>query len=131
MFGGKMNALHTAAWEGDEPAIPRLLSEGFLIDEQDDRRYSPLMYAAEAGHAGAARLLLELGANPDVHADYNTHSTPLSLAAWRGHFSVVKLLIAHGARPEIHAGPWQARAECYARSAGHHHISEFLEYQCK
>jgi ankyrin repeat protein len=126
-----MNVLHTAAWEGDEPVIQRLVSEGFLIDEQDDRRYSPLMYAAEAGHTGAARLLLELGADPDVHADYDTHSTPLSLAAWRGHFSVVKLLIAHGARPEIHAGPWQARAECYARSAGHHHISEFLEHQCK
>ena len=124
-----MKPLHTAGWEGDVLTLNRLIAEGFPIDEQDDQRYSPLMYAAEAGHVEGVRLLLELGADPDVHEDYDTHSTPLSLAAWRGHFSVVKLLIAHGARPDIHAGPFQVRAECYARSAGHHHISEYLEYQ--
>ena len=64
-----------------------------------------------------------------MHTSYDTFHTPLSLAAYLGHFDVVKTLIAHGADPSVYAGPWQARAECYARQAGHHHISEFLEYQ--
>src|SRR4051812_27999334 len=55
----------------------------------------PLMAAAEGGHAGACRLLLEAGARINVR---NVNgSTPLMHAAAPGHLDVVRLLLEAGA----------------------------------
>ena len=125
-----MKPLANAAWQGCDSTIRRLVTEGFSVYEQDGDGYTALMYASQAGHLQCVRLLLELGSDPDVHRSYDTFHTPLSLASYLGFFEIVKVLISRGANPAIYAGPWQVRAECYARHEEHHHISEFLQYQC-
>lgn len=105
-----------------------LILSGESVDGQDAGRWTPLMYACRQGAYEIARQLLDSGANPDVHGDYDLWPTPLCIAAERGDFDLVRLLIAHGANPNIYAGPSYVRAEAYARWNKHHHLSEFLLY---
>ena len=52
---------------------------------------SVLHYAANAGHLGVARILLEAGA--DVNIEDREDSSPLHLAAAKGHKAVVACLL--------------------------------------
>ena len=73
-----MTELHAAVKRGDLPAMRRLLeSDPGLANARSDsdaRGTFPLHVAAEAGQAGAARLLLEYGADvsaQDLENDAN------------------------------------------------------------
>ena len=55
---------------------------------------SPLFVAAETGHLGTARLLVENGAN--VNFSMNG-TTPLHVACWTGHLATARLLLESGA----------------------------------
>ncbi|TVU44873.1 hypothetical protein EJB05_04335 [Eragrostis curvula] len=54
--------LCSAAKSGDEEAVVRLLAAGADATHFDSAGLTPLMHAAEGGHAAVARLLLEAGA---------------------------------------------------------------------
>ena len=61
-------------------------------DTSDKYDRTPLLWAAQNGHEGIAKLLLERkDVNPDTPNKYDR--TPLSLAAGNGHEGVVKLLL--------------------------------------
>ena len=87
---------------GDLPAMRRLLEGNPALanarSETDPRGTFPLHVAAEAGQAGAARLLLEYGA--DVAArDLENDAIPLGWAAFFGRPDVVEILLNAGSEP--------------------------------
>ena len=58
--------LWQAVEDGDEVCVRRLLAEGAVDVEEKFRGWSPLMKAAEEGHVGIAKLLLEKRADLSV-----------------------------------------------------------------
>ena len=87
---------------GDLPAMRRLLERNPALanarSETDARGTFPLHVAAEAGQAGAARLLLEY--NADVAArDLENDAIPLGWAAFFGRPDVVEILLNAGSEP--------------------------------
>ncbi len=94
--------LHAAVKRGDLPAMRRLLERNPALanarSETDARGTFPLHVAAEAGQAGAARLLLEYGA--DVAArDLENDAIALGWAAFFGRPEVVEILLNAGSEP--------------------------------
>ena len=59
-------ALLRAARNGDPDAAAVALREGADIETRDANRRTPLLLAATADHAAVARLLVDLGADPDA-----------------------------------------------------------------
>ncbi|HEX8072796.1 MAG TPA: ankyrin repeat domain-containing protein [Pyrinomonadaceae bacterium] len=95
-------SLHKAAAVGDAGAVRRLLAEGadvnataVITEPTPNYWVTPLMLAAEAGHAAIAHLLLEHGAA--VNAQDREGWTPLMRAAAYWHVEVARLLLAYGA----------------------------------
>jgi len=95
----EVNDLHAAVKRGDLPAMRRLLERKPALanarSHADVRGPFPLHVAAEAGQTGAARLLLEYGA--DVSArDLENDAIALGWAAFFGRPELVQILIAAG-----------------------------------
>jgi ankyrin repeat protein len=61
---------------------------------------TPIFIAAHDGNYDIARMLLELGADPNICSSLsdNIWHTPLSLAREKGHMEVAELLQQYGAR---------------------------------
>jgi ankyrin repeat protein len=92
----QVGALHAAVKRGDLPALRQLLeSDPSLANarsESDPRGAFPLHVAAEFNQAGAARLLLEYGA--DVSArELENDAIALGWAAFFGRPEVVEVLL--------------------------------------
>src|SRR5688572_32726495 len=95
----EVSELHAAVKRGDLPAMRRLLEAKPALanarSEMDPRGTFPLHVAAESGQAGAARLLLEYGA--DVSArDLENDAIALGWAAFFGRPEVVGVLLHAG-----------------------------------
>jgi ankyrin repeat protein len=84
---------------GDLPAMRRLLESNPALanarSATDPRGAYPLHVAAEAGQDGAARLLLEYGADVSLR-DLENHSIALCWAAFFGRPEVAKVLLGAG-----------------------------------
>jgi ankyrin repeat protein len=98
----QVGALHAAVRRGDLPAMRRLLEDdpglATARSDADPRGTFPLHVAAESGQAGAARLLLEYGA--DVAArELENDATALGWAAFFGRPDVVEVLLNADANP--------------------------------
>ena len=96
---GPVGDLHAAVKRGDLPALRRLLESNPALanarSATDPRGAYPLHVAAEAGQDGAARLLLEYGADVSLR-DLENHSIALCWAAFFGRPEVVKVLLGAG-----------------------------------
>lgn len=125
------SALMYAAMKGRDDVLRQLVEHEANLELQSAQRYTALMYAVRDGHTKCVQILLKAGAKPDVHGDYDTYEIPLTLAATRGYFPIVRALVAAGANTDLHGGYAGWTAECAARRAGHHDISEFLLYHEK
>jgi ankyrin repeat protein len=126
-----VTALMYAAMKGCDEVVRQLVEHKANLELQSAQRYTALMYAVRDGHTKSAQILLHAGADPNVHGDDDTFEIPLTLAAWRGFFPIVRALVAAGANTSLHGGYSGWTAECAARHAGHHDISEFLLYHEK
>jgi ankyrin repeat protein len=112
-----MTSLMRAARAGNRAEVVRLISRGSDVNRkvpsrdlreliafinwmqqlpESDIGYTPLFYAAQAGHPDIVALLLDHGA--DVHHTARLGETPLDLAIWRSDLKVMELLVAAGAR---------------------------------
>jgi uncharacterized protein len=77
-----------------------LVRKGAQIDLQsEDRGYSPLMDAAQAGSADLVGLFLERGADPDLTS--KDGQTALVVAVGRNDAEVARLLVSGGADPDL------------------------------
>jgi hypothetical protein len=74
-------------------------AEAVLPGADAETRQRALAMAAQQGHAGIVRLLLDAGEDPDRFAPVggHSHATPLHQAALAGHEDVVRLLVERGA----------------------------------
>lgn len=91
-------ALSEAALEGHEVVARLLLERGANPNLADPYEFkTPLMAAADAGHASIVCLLVAHGARVDDADDYG--ETALCRAASRGHVAVVRALLDAGADP--------------------------------
>ena len=86
--------LQDAAKAGDIAQIEALLAQG--ADVNQGVLATPLIYAIQEGHADAAKLLIERGADVNKQA---TLGAPLHVAASEGMADMVVLLLDHGADP--------------------------------
>jgi len=88
----------------------------YLDQKVGEREMTALMYAAQAGKADAARVLLENGADPNI---CDTHGrSALMLAASNGEPSLFSPLLDHGADGRLRAANgWTALM--FACSSGH------------
>lgn len=99
------NAFFAACRAGDVAALDALLDkEPALANARDEHGFTPL-HAALAD-AGAVRLLLERGADPNVR-DRGDHALPLHFAAGSAPFETVQALLDAGS--DVH-GPGDAHA---------------------
>jgi len=88
--------LFAAVSSGDVVALTKLLAEGANVNTKEPTGGStPLIFAAIAGQAGVAKILIDKGA--DVKAKNNDGNTALHTAAFFCKAEVVALLIEKGA----------------------------------
>ncbi|ODM18803.1 hypothetical protein SI65_05420 [Aspergillus cristatus] len=93
------------------------------VESVDKGGWNPLSLAAENGHKGVVKLLLEKNANTQSMDEYGR--TPLSLAAENGHEAVVKLLLEKNANVEsVDKGGWTPLI--FAARNGHEAIVKLL-----
>ncbi|KAI8156328.1 putative ankyrin repeat protein [Colletotrichum sp. SAR 10_70] len=122
-----MTPIHQAAHLGQNDVIATMIKAGVDLDTRTWPGYTPLFFAAEAGHVATVRLLLAGGAHLrerskscgnllfvstahpammkfliELGLDPNERdhhgATPLHYAALNGHATTVKLLLQRGAR---------------------------------
>ena len=87
--------LFKAAFAGNAGEVKHLLDQGIPVDEVNiDSELTPLMAAADRGHADIVELLVSHGAN--IETQSKNGLTPLMLAANRDRVQVVRLLISKG-----------------------------------
>jgi ankyrin repeat protein len=86
--------------------------------------FTPLHFAAEAGHLDIVQYLLDHGA--DVNAREPSGFTPLHLASLAGHAAVVQTLLEKGANPNALAGPTRAPPLIAAVEKGHLDVARIL-----
>ena len=141
------SAAQAAALHGELEAVTALIRRGAKIDlplaaalgriedvrklltgaSREDRHLA-LTTAADFGHAGFVRLLLDAGEDPNRYNPVggHSHTTPLHQAAGRGHQEVVRLLVERGARLDLKDILWRATLADWARHAGKTEIEAYL-----
>jgi ankyrin repeat protein len=86
---------------------------------------TPLQFAARAGCADAARVLLAAGADPNAGRTAGV-PTPLHFAAGEGHLDTVRVLLASGADRSARDAAYHATAAGWAEFGGHAEIAALL-----
>ncbi|MBT4436456.1 MAG: hypothetical protein HOD00_02865 [Gemmatimonadales bacterium] len=114
---GLVDTLPDAAREGDAGEVRALLQNGADVNAAHADGMTALHWAAEAGHAEIAQILLSAGADAESVTRLGDY-TPLHLAARNGHADVVKALLASGADANAATTAGGATALHFAASAG-------------
>eukprot|EP00811_Abedinium_folium_P023412 NODE_3297_length_2057_cov_7.360622.p1 GENE.NODE_3297_length_2057_cov_7.360622~~NODE_3297_length_2057_cov_7.360622.p1 ORF type:complete len:568 (+),score=192.64 NODE_3297_length_2057_cov_7.360622:73-1704(+) len=123
--------LHTAARAGDTARVRKLLvpgSNGQVLDvnavTKDGADWTPLMFAARAGHVEA---LCELvGAGADLDSWNVTGETSLHLAARHGHAEACHCLISFGANKDLRNTAGESPEEVAHSRLGNHDMEAVL-----
>lgn len=79
----------------------RLLAERGPVDVDQHICATPLFVAAERGHDACAKMLMDLGADPDAETEEG--ATPLLVATQNRHARCVRALLDGGADPNLPA----------------------------
>ena len=109
----KKSILHGLASKRDATELLAEFVKQFnSVDILDNGRWTPAMYAVEAGNYENVKLFIDNKANlsyiverkfcsPWHHPDYYLTDTLISIATYGGHFDIINLLIQRGANIEI------------------------------
>ena len=133
---GEFEAVQQLIRLGAKPDLPVLAALGKTEEflrclplSDSGRRHLALALAAQYGHAGIVRVLLDAGEDPNRYnpSGAHSHSTPLHQAALAGHLAVVKLLVERGARLDIKDMIWQGTPEGWANQAGKTDVEAYLK----
>ena len=88
--------LFRCSFDGDIEGVMDALAQGGRVEVRNFEGFSPLLAAAEKGHADICGLLLAHGSDVNEKLP-DTKSTALHAAAGRGHRGVVEALLSWGA----------------------------------
>jgi hypothetical protein len=93
-----------------------------------DERHLALALAAQFGHTGMVRSLLDAGEDPDRYnpPGGHAHATPLHQAAGAGHEAVVRLLVERGARLDLQDVLWHGTPADWAAHEGKTEVERYL-----
>ena len=111
--GAGDRAIFNAVFDGNVPALKKLIDGGSDINQRDVRKKTPLMIASEKGRLDAVNFLVEQGA--DIHLTVNGRPggyTALTLAAINKHADVAIYLIDKGAKIEKGDVMYAASGSC-------------------
>jgi len=92
----KETPVHFAAQRRAKDALKALLKMGQNIDVKDWQQRTALLRSIKHGHPETAKLLLELGADPNASTEWG--DSPIVAAAERADADLMKALMAKGAR---------------------------------
>ncbi|XP_068447542.1 DNA-binding protein RFXANK isoform X2 [Clinocottus analis] len=88
-------SIHQLAAQGDVSQVAaHLTKDGSLLSKQDERGFTPLMWAAAFGEKAVVDFLLEKGADPKTIA--RERESALTLASSGGYVDIVESLLKHG-----------------------------------
>lgn len=88
--------LHEAVENGNSQKVQDLLYKGVDAETKNEKGWTPLIAASQAGNINIVRLLLEIG-KANVNTKDNNNRTALSWALEGGHYDVVRALFEKGA----------------------------------
>lgn len=110
-----------AAGLGRIDALPALLAAASrdAVDEA-------LALATINGQAGAVRLCLAAGADPNRFMPVHAHSTPLHQAALNGDLEIMRMLVEAGARPDVPDTLWRGTPLGWAMHGGQTAAADYL-----
>ena len=94
-------ATATAIVSGQTNTLKTLLEFGISVDTKGNNNYTSVSLAAQQGDYDCVKLLLDAGADPNLHGANGSGYTALAEASHHGRADVVKLLLDHGAKWEI------------------------------
>ena len=94
-YASDVDAIVTAAYEGDFELVKSLVDEGAELDITDDFGSTAVIVASEQGYDAIVEFLLGRGAN--INAMDSDGDTALDIARYHGRISTVEILIAYGA----------------------------------
>ncbi len=122
--GARVATLAAAAGLGRAAEVEQMLASA-----SPEERHRALALAAQLGHAGIVRLLLDAGEDPNRYnpAGLHAHGTPLHHAAGGGHLDVVRLLVERGARLDIEDKLWRATPLGWAEHGERAAVRIFLQ----
>ena len=132
---GELEAVNALIGRGARIDLPVAAALGrievacrLLADANSEDRHLALSLAADFGHVGIVRLLLDAGEDPNRYNPIggHSHATPLHQAAGGGHDEVVRLLVERGARLDLKDILWQATPADWARHEGRTEIETYL-----
>ncbi|TMS20675.1 DNA-binding protein RFXANK [Larimichthys crocea] len=88
-------SIHQLAAQGDVTQVAaHLCKDSSLLSRQDERGFTPLMWAAAFGEKAVVDYLLEKGADPNAIA--RERESALTLASSGGYVDIVESLLRHG-----------------------------------
>ncbi|XP_034036184.1 DNA-binding protein RFXANK [Thalassophryne amazonica] len=88
-------SIQQLAAQGEVSQVAAVLSkDGSVLNKQDERGFTPLMWAAAFGEKAMVDFLLEKGADPKAVA--RERESALTLASSGGYVDIVKCLLRHG-----------------------------------
>ncbi|MBT8253628.1 MAG: ankyrin repeat domain-containing protein [Bacteroidia bacterium] len=118
--------LRRAVLNNEIPKVRKYVRKGALVNHKDPKRgWSPLLYAAQAGHLEVAAVLLKNGADPGQTSDKD-EVFPLQRAASNGYLELVDLLVRNGADVDQQDGRHRATAMMFASLNGHTEVVRYL-----
>lgn len=106
----KNAALLSAARDGDNDRIRRLIQEGADPHHKSKYGLTALHQACRSGHQNTAEMLIT-SYRIDVNTSNRLDVTPLYHASYHGHGNIIALLLRHGARLDG-SGPSPLTAAC-------------------
>ncbi|KAL4658910.1 DNA-binding protein RFXANK-like isoform X2 [Arapaima gigas] len=102
---------------GNEITIrPANLDNSSLVNSEDERGFTPLMWAAAFGEIAVVQFLLEKGADPKALA--RERESALSLASSGGYADIVDILLKHGV--DINTYDWNGGTPLLYAVRGNH-----------
>lgn len=127
--GGSHLDIFSACWHGNLEAIQQFIRDSpSCITERDSSLYgggySPLHYAAYAGHGDVCALLVQHGARINERNDAG--ATALFLAAQQGHHDIVRDLLNAGADSAVHVRAGSGMLTALDVAADKATLSEFV-----
>eukprot|EP00066_Takifugu_rubripes_P008150 XP_003974129.1 PREDICTED: DNA-binding protein RFXANK [Takifugu rubripes] len=110
-------SIHQLAAQGEVSEVAAHLSkDSSLLNKQDERGFTPLMWAAAFGEKSTVDFLLDKGADPKAIAW--ERESALTLASSGGYVDIVKSLLSHGV--DINTYDWNGGTPLLYAVRGNH-----------